>query len=117
MLCVELFNEFGYVYKYVAADIHEVLAWSKFKLVVLMDVFCQPRVDKCDDAIRDVVLKSSADDFISCESLVVVPLDDFASSGRVVDYMCTVELVKASWRHGFWIILYSGQVHKVDSFM
>ena len=35
----------------------------------------------------------------------------------MVYYVCSVELVESGWRHGFWIVFDSGQVHKVNSFM
>ena len=64
-----------------------------------------------------MILESCTDYFIVSELLVVVPLDGLASSGRVVDDMCAVELVEPSWCHGIRVVFDSGQVHKVDAFV
>ena len=49
--------------------------------------------------------------------MVVVRLNGFSCSGCVVDDVSAIQLVEAYWRHGVYIILYSRQVHEVNSFM
>ena len=48
-----------------------------------------------DHAVEYVILEGRSNDIILRQMLVVVPLDGFTSSGGVVYYVCSVELVES----------------------